>query len=138
VIQDKHRKGASSKRSLALFSLNCLSFLDEGEYLSSSFQHLRLTSVSARYEWLMNFTRVFVWSERHPNSFNAMSRVSRLPNTTFHDAKALVIKFESSLVVELVLRCPMKPGKGFISWLGRVTEDILGQKHKTFFFPNQP
>lgn len=44
LIQDKHRKEYSIKTRLSPYSLNCLSFLDEGEYLSSSFQHLRLTS----------------------------------------------------------------------------------------------
>lgn len=46
--------------AIALFSLNCLSFIDEGEYLSSSFQHLRLTSSSARYECFMNFIRDYL------------------------------------------------------------------------------
>jgi hypothetical protein len=68
-IQDKHRKGYSIKTGLSpylsrfplsstevifesisvpvsiaivLFSLNCLSFIDEGEYLRSSFQQLKI------------------------------------------------------------------------------------------------
>lgn len=52
----------NQNRALALFSLNCLSFIDidEGEYLSSSFQHLRLTSSSARYSCFMNFIRDYL------------------------------------------------------------------------------
>lgn len=50
----------NQNRSLALFSLNCLSFIDEGESLSSSFQHLRLTSSSARYECFINLIQDYL------------------------------------------------------------------------------